>query len=118
MHVIDSDWGFVVVEPWGKKTVDRFFEAASAAFKEPYIGRKIPGLMAARGFSGIEVRLSTFVDTEGTGLNVLANMASYIKSLDTLPDQEVADLLDQARDAIAIGGYLFCLPQFLVTGVR
>ncbi len=118
LHVIDSDWGFVVVEPWGKTTVDKFFEAASAAFREPYIGRKVPGLMAVAGFSNIEVRLSTFVDRAGTGLNVLANMASYIKTLATLPDQEVAALLDQARDGIAAGSYLFCLPQFLVTGVR
>lgn len=118
LHVIDSDWGFVVVEPWGKKTVDRFFEAASAAFKEPCIGRRVPGLMVAAGFSGIEVRLTSFVDREGTGLNVLTNMAGYIKTLATLPDAEVDALLDQARAGIATGHYLFCLPQFLVTGVR
>ncbi|MCZ6855754.1 MAG: methyltransferase domain-containing protein [Gammaproteobacteria bacterium] len=118
LHVIDSDWGFVVVEPWGKKTVERFFEAAAAAFKEPYIGRRVPGLMAATGFSSIEVKLSPFVDREGTGLNVLTNMASYIKTLGTLPDEEVAALLDQAKAGITTGHYLFCLPQFLVTGVR
>ncbi|MCZ6618679.1 MAG: methyltransferase domain-containing protein [Gammaproteobacteria bacterium] len=118
IHVIDSDWGFVIVEPWGKKTVDRFFAAAAAAFKEPHIGRKAAGLMAAAGFSDIEVRLSTFVDREGTALNVLINMAGYIKSLATLPDEEVATLLNQATEGINAGSYLFCLPQFLITGVR
>ena len=35
-HVIDSDWGFVLVEPWGKARTDAFFLAASPAFKEPF----------------------------------------------------------------------------------
>ena len=79
---------------------------------------KAAGLMAAAGFSDIEVRLSTFVDREGTAFNVLTNMAGYIKSLATLPDEEVATLLNQAKEGVNAGSYLFCLPQFLITGVR
>ncbi len=118
VHVIDSDWGFVVVEPWGKKTVDQFFEAASGAFKEPHIGRKVPGALAVAGFSNVGVQVSPFVDREGSGLNVLTNMASYISKLRTLPDGEVEDLLNSAREAIPTGRYMFCLPQFLVTGLK
>ena len=48
--VIDSDWGFVLVEPWGKVRADRFFEAAAAAFRAPHIGRNLSGLLAKAGF--------------------------------------------------------------------
>lgn len=118
VHIIDSDWGFVVVEPWGKTVVDEFFAAASPAFKEPHIGRKIAGALATAGFSDVRVALTAFVDREGTGLNVLTNMVSYIKQFGRMPDAEADQLLQQAKDAIATGQYLFCLPQFLVTATR
>lgn len=116
IHIIDSDWGFVVVEPWGKATVDRFFAAAAPAFKEPFIGRKAAGALARCGFAEVTVALLPIVDREGGGLNVLTNMAGYIRSFDSLPETEVAALLEQARAGIEDGSYLFCLPQFLVTG--
>ena len=113
--VIDSDWGFVIVEPWSKETVDRFFAAASPAFNEPYIGRKALSLLSAAGLADVTVRLSPFVDQRGGGLNVLKNMASYIATFDTLPAREVEELLAQAEAALAQGRFLFCLPQFLIT---
>ena len=118
VHVIDSDWGFVIVEPWGKATVDRFFEAAAPAFREPYIGRKAAGALLSAGFSDVDVRLVSFVDRQGNGLNVLTNMVSYIKTFGTLPDDEADGLLASARDAVTDGRFLFCLPQFLVTATR
>lgn len=118
IHIIDSDWGFVVVEPWNKATVDAFFQAAAPAFNEPYIGRRAPGLLAGVGFTGVGVKLSAFVDREGTGLNVLTNMASYIRAFGTLPEDRVARLLQDCRDGVENGTYLFCLPQFLVTASK
>jgi len=118
VHIIDSDWGFVVVEPCGKATVDRFFGAAAPAFREPYIGRKASGLLARIGFQEIRVGLMPIVDREGTGLNILTNMAGYIRTFNTLPENEVAGLMQAARQGVAEGTYLFCLPQFLVTGAR
>jgi ubiquinone/menaquinone biosynthesis C-methylase UbiE len=116
VHIIDSDWGFVIVEPWGKDTVDRFFQAAAPAFREPYIGRRAAGALAKAGFAEIGVTMMPIVDREGMGLGVLTNMASYIHTFGTLADAEVEQLMAQARDGLADGSYLFCLPQFLVTG--
>ncbi len=116
VHIIDSDWGFVIVEPWGKDTVDRFFQAAAPAFREPYVGRRAAGALASAGFGEIEVTMVPIVDREGMGLSVLTNMASYIHTFGTLADAEVKQLMAQARDGIGDGSYLFCLPQFLVTG--
>lgn len=116
IHIIDSDWGFVVVEPWGKQTVDRFFGAAAPAFREPYIGRKAPGALARAGFADVTVSMAPIVDRDGRAMNVLINMAGYIREFASLPEGEVAELLQQAESGIEDGSYLFCLPQFLVTG--
>ncbi len=118
LHAIDSDWGFVVVEPWGKATVDRFFDAAAPAFREPHIGRKLPAAFHAVGLRDIEVRIVPIVDRTGTLLSVLRNMRSYIRTFRTLPGAEVDGLLAAAERGIDEGTYMACLPQFLVTGTR
>ena len=118
LHAIDSDWGFVIVEPWGKATVDRFFAAAAPAFREPYIGRKLPAAFQAAGLSDIEVRIVPIVDRTGGLLSVLRNMRSYIATFATLPSAEVDALLRAAERGINDGTYMACLPQFLVTGTR
>jgi ubiquinone/menaquinone biosynthesis C-methylase UbiE len=118
LHAIDSDWGFVIVEPWGKATVDRFFAAAAPAFREPYIGRRLPGAMARAGFREIEVRLLPIVDREGRLMAVLRNMQSYIRTFGTLPDAEVENLLADVERGVRDGTYFGCLPQFLVTATR
>ena len=118
LHVIDSDWGFVIVEPWGKATVDRFFAAAGPAFKEPYVGRKAPAAMRVAGFRSVDVRLLPIVDRDGRLLPVLRNMQSYIRTFATLPDAEAEGLLRDVTDAVGHGTYFGCLPQFLITATR
>jgi arsenite methyltransferase len=119
VHVIDSDWGFLILEPWGKETVDRFFAAASPAFREPHIGRKAAGALASAGFSDVRVQIEAIVDQEGMMLDgFVANMAGYIRTFQTMPDQEVDGLLDAAREAVGSGRYFACVPQFLVTATR
>ncbi len=115
VHVVDSDWGFVIVEPWGKATVDRFFAAAAPAFREPHIGRRLPAALTRAGFIDIAVKLQPIVDRDGRLLLVLRNMQSYIRTFATLPDAEVAALIRDAELAVAEGTYFACLPQFLVT---
>lgn len=124
IHIMDSDWGFVVVEPWGKEDVDRYFAAAAVAFREPHIGRKAQGLLAKQGFHDIEVRIQAFADTQGRSLPVIRNMRSYIGAAldaggDTGLSGEQADaLLAEAEGAVEEGRFLFSLPQFLVTGTK
>lgn len=114
-HVIDSDWGFVIVEPWDKSQVDRFFSAAKAAFNEAYIGRRVAGYLKDAGFETVTVRLSPFVDQTGRGLHVLRNMAGYIRTFDTMDAAEVDAMIAQVEETLAQDKFLFCLPQFLVT---
>ena len=118
IHVIDSDWGFVVVEPWGKDGAERFFAAAGAAFKEPHIGRKAPALLARHGFANVETRIQAWADRDGRVLPVLRNMRRYIEAGDGMPGAEADAMLAAAESAVQTGEYLFVLPQFLVTADR
>ena len=112
--VIDSDWGFVIVQPWDQTTVSRFFQAASPAFNEPLIGRKVGAVLQEVGFEKPRIRLSPFVDQTGRGLHVLRNMAGYIETFNTMPKEEVEELLGQVEATAEKDQFLFCLPQFLV----
>lgn len=117
-HIIDSDWGFLLVEPWGKARTEAFFDAAAPAFNERYIGRKAAGALRSAGFAPAKVKISAFADQVGNGLNVLTNMVGYIRTFATMPLATAEDMLEEARAAVPEGRFLFCLPQFLVTAER
>ena len=124
IHIMDSDWGFVIVEPWGKENVDRYFGAASIAFREPHIGRKARGLLVRHGFVDVDVRISAFADTSGRSLSMISNMRSYIDAALAADDgdavgltaAEADGLVASAESAVEEGTFLFSLPQFLVSG--
>ena len=115
IHIIDSDWGFVVAEPWGKAGVERFFAAAGVAFKEPHIGRKLAGLLARHGFRNVSARIVAGADQTGRALPMLRNMRGYIEAGGAMTAAEADAMLAQAEDAVAQGQYLFALPQFVAT---
>ena len=116
LHAIDSDWGFVVVEPWSPEVVAEFFGAAAHAFREPHIGRKLRAALLRAGYREIEVAVQPIVDTSGITQVVLQNMASYIREFETLSAARVEELMRQVSEAADHGEYLLVLPQFLVTG--
>lgn len=116
--VIDSDWAFVVVEPWGRERTERFFAAAAPAFKTPLIGRGLRAALLGAGFEDVQVRVQASADTAGGSLAVLHNMASYAAAFDRMPSDEIDALIHEADAAVARDRYLFCLPQFVVTGRR
>lgn len=118
LEIIDSDWGFVVVEPWGKDRTEFFFAAASGAFKEPHIGRKLTGLLASAGYSDVNPSVNSMVDTQGRAMGVLVNMALYINDLKTMEKEHIAALMEELNSAIEKGEYLFVLPQFLITATK
>lgn len=115
IHIIDSDWGFVVVEPWGKAGVERFFAAAGVAFKEPNIGRKLAGLLARHGFRNVSVRIAAGADQDGRALPMLRNMRGYIEAGGAMTAKEADAMLAEAENAVAKGQYLFALPQFVAS---
>lgn len=115
LHAIDSDWGFVIVEPWSKAEVDEFFAAAAPAFKEPNIGRKLPGALRSAGFGEMQVSIVTAADRNGRAFPVLRNMVSYIRQFETMPVATTDALIRRAERAVEDGTFMLCLPQFLIT---
>lgn len=116
--VIDSDWGFVVVEPWSADHVKKFFSAASAAFKEPNIGRKLPSALKQAGFQDIDVTIRPFIDRQGAGMAVLNNMTGYIRTFGTMDPAELKAMWAELEQGVSTGDYMFVLPQFSVTAVN
>jgi ubiquinone/menaquinone biosynthesis C-methylase UbiE len=116
LHAIDSDWSFVVVEPWTPDVVDEFFRAAAPAFRDPNTGRKLRAALLRAGYRDIQVAVHPVVDTTGLTQVLLHNMASYIRQFETLPVERVEELMAEVRGAVEADEYLFVLPQFLVTG--
>lgn len=113
--LVDSDWGFVLVEPWGKERTDAFFSAASGAFREPMIGRKLPGALTHAGFEDIRVKMLAGVDLKGRGISVLQNMVSYIREFGTMTENELTDLMSELEASLDDGRFMFILPQFIVS---
>ena len=116
--LVDSDWGFLLVEPWGKARTEDFFSAAGGAFREPQIGRKLSGSLARAGFTDIGVRMLASVDLRGWGLNVLTNMCSYIRQFDAKPESELEAMMEELKAGLEDGSYMFVLPQFIVTAKK
>jgi len=115
-HVIDSDWGMLVVEPLGPERIAELFAAARLAYQTPLIGRALFGVFRSAGFEEVQVRVVAGADTSGRSAPVVFNMASYARASGSLPEPRIDALLDDLRAAIADGSYMMVLPQFLVTG--
>jgi SAM-dependent methyltransferase len=115
-HVIDSDWGLLVVEPLGAERVAELFEAAKPAYKTPLIGRKLWGAMRAAGFSDVKVKILASADTKGLMAPIVFNMLGYARESGRLKEASRDALVADLKQSLADGTFLLILPQFLVTG--
>lgn len=118
LTAVDSDWGFVVVEPFSPAEVHALFLAAAPAFKEPYVGRRLAGAFRRAGLSEIDVRVNAVVDRKGFLRTVLDNMLHYAESFGNFTTQDASNFRSRLDAALASGDYLFVLPQFTVRGRR
>jgi ubiquinone/menaquinone biosynthesis C-methylase UbiE len=116
LHVIDSDWGMLAVEPLGEKSIAELFAAASPAYKTPLIGRKLYGALREAGFRDLRVQILASADTKGHFAPIVFNMASYARASGRMQASTVDRMLDEVQASIENGTYLLVLPQFLVTG--
>ncbi len=115
-HVIDSDWGLLVVEPLGAERIAELFEAAKPAYKTPHIGRKLWGAMRAAGFSDVKVKILASADTKGLMAPIVFNMLGYARDSGRLSQATRDALVADLKKSLADGTFLLILPQFLVTG--
>ena len=116
VHVIDSDWAMLAVEPLGPERLHELFIAACVAYRTPLIGRKLFGVFRAVGFEEVRVRVETPVDTRGGLAPLVFNMATYARASGTMDAAKIDRIESDLRKSIEDGNYLLVLPQFLVTG--
>jgi ubiquinone/menaquinone biosynthesis C-methylase UbiE len=116
LHVIDSDWGMLAVEPLGAERISELFSAASVAYRYPLIGRQLYGALRKAGFSDVRVQVLAGTDTRGHFAPIVFNMASYARISGRLEPLKIDRLIADLKSAIETGDYLLVLPQFLVTG--
>jgi ubiquinone/menaquinone biosynthesis C-methylase UbiE len=116
LHVIDSDWGMLAVEPLGEQSIAELLAAASLAYKTPLIGRKLYGAMRTAGFRDVQVQILASADTRGHFAPIVFNMASYARASGQMDPGKIDRLLEKFKASIERGTYLLALPQFLVTG--
>jgi len=116
LHVIDSDWGMLAVEPLDAQRIGELFAAASIAYRTPLIGRKLYGALRRAGFADVRVQVLASADTRGHFAPVVFNMASYARASGRLEAAKIDRLLADLKSAIETGDYLLVLPQFLVSG--
>jgi ubiquinone/menaquinone biosynthesis C-methylase UbiE len=118
LTAMDSDWGFVLIEPLSPDEVRELFAAAAPAFREPYVGRKLRGAFRRAGFRDVQVDVVASADEKGFLRPVVENMLGYARSFGTLGEARCAELRARVDAAIASGDFLAVLPQFVVRGVR
>ena len=116
LHVIDSDWGMLAVEPLGAERMAELFAAASLAYKTPLIGRMLYGAMRATGFADVRIQILASADVRGHFAPIVTNMASYARVSGRMDPAKIDRLLEDLKSALAAETYLLVLPQFLVTG--
>ncbi len=115
---MDSDWGFVVVEPLAPEEVAELFRAAAPAFREPFIGRKLRAAFIDAGLADVQVTVVAATDTAGRTRGILENMINYGLTFGRLGPERATDLRTRLDAAMAAGTYLVVLPQFVVTGTK
>jgi ubiquinone/menaquinone biosynthesis C-methylase UbiE len=116
VHIIDSDWGMMVVEPLDDGSFSELFSAASMAYHTPHIGRRLYGLARAAGLKDIQVKVLCAADTTGIRAPVVRHMISYARESGSIDGQRLNQLESQVEASIEAGTYMMLLPQFVVTG--
>lgn len=114
-HIIDSDWGMLVVEPLGAAKLNELFEAAKLAYHTPHAGRMLYGGLKKAGFAKVSVRILASADVRGHMLMVVQNMVTYAKIGGKIDPRRADGMLAEVKQSIADGSYMMVLPQFLVT---
>lgn len=116
VHVVDSDWGLLVLEPLDDDELAGLKVAAAAAWRTPHIGRRLPGLFRAAGLEEVTVRILAAADTTGVRFSVAEHLLGYAEEAGTLDGATIAAHRARLKQALAAGEYLMVLPQFVVTG--
>ena len=118
MVASDSDFGFIVVEPFSPDEIREIFDAAAPAFRDPNIGRKLRAAFGRAGHTDVTVQVATSVDTRGHLRTVIENMLGYGLAFDRMSEERAAYFRERLEAALVDGTFMAVLPQWWVTGTK
>ncbi len=115
--VLDSDWDMLALDVSDPELSDRILSAVKrTATREPRIGRQLPRLFQAAGFTDIKVNVVAGPDLFGWALPMLEkSWSQYALASGEITQAELDRWLGDLRERITRGEYFFCLPQFVVS---
>jgi len=115
VHVVDSDWGMLVVEPLDATDLSELFGAAHMAYHTPHIGRKLYGFFRAVGLTDIQVRILCSADITGIRRSVMHHMVGYARESGRMDASRLVAIEAAIDAAVEAGDYMMVLPQFVVS---
>ena len=114
----DTDFWLSACPVFSREEWRAFIDAAGPAFKDPSMGRHLPGALREAGFVDIRTSVSALVDERGGFRPVVENFIGYVEAVDGLPVDQLASIRSRADAAIEAGEWLFVLNFFQVDGTR
>lgn len=116
-HAIEGDWNLTAVEPVAPEDWRAVVEAASWAWQDPCIGRRLYHIARRAGFEEVSLQVVTLPDTEGRLRGMIESVADYARQGGRLDHERIDAVVDTAHRGMNDGSYLAISPQFLVTAV-
>lgn len=114
----DTDFWLSACSAFTREEWREFLDASGPAFKDPTMGRNLPGALRRAGFADITTSVTALADEQGLFRPVLENFSSYVRAVGGLPEDRLADLMAEADAAITNGEWLFVINFFQVNGVK
>lgn len=114
-HAIEGDWYLTAIEPVPNAVWQALIEAASWAWPQPDIGRRLHAIARQAGFDEVSVQVLTQPDTEGRLRGMIETVTGYALEGGKLPAQRIEAVRQTVDRAMAEGTYLAVVPQFIVT---
>jgi ubiquinone/menaquinone biosynthesis C-methylase UbiE len=114
----DTDFWLSACAPFTREEWRAFLDATGPAFKDPTMGRNLPGALRRAGFGDITTTVSAMVDNRGGFRPVLENFIGYVREVGGMPAGDLDEMGARADAAIESGQWLFVLNFFQVNGVK
>jgi len=114
----DTDFWLSACSAFSREEWREFLDAIVPAFKDPTMGRNLPGALRRSGFTDVTTTVNALADDEGMFRPVLENMLGYIRAFNGLPAEQLDSMVARADKAIAQNDWLLVINFFQVNGTK
>lgn len=114
----DTDFWLSACAVYSREEWRDFLTALVPAFRDPTMGRNLPGALRRAGFVDVTTTAQALVDDKGRMRGLLENLIGYVREVEALPAEQLDAMATRADDAIERGDWLYVLDFFQVNGVK